>query len=83
MKSTHTNLATAEKEPEVKNLILYLINLLNNWNEDKKEMELPQADIDLQLSQPESSHKVDPIVLPAPKINPVNARYYNQFVCTT
>ena len=38
---------------------------------------------DLQLDQPESPNEEDPIVLLAIKINSVNARNYDQFVCAT
>lgn len=74
---------TVGKESEIENLILHLTNLLNSWDEDKGEMELPQADNDLQPGQSESLHKEDPIVLLATKINSVNARNYDQSVCTT
>lgn len=37
----------------------------------------------LQPDQPESPHEEDPMVLLATKINSVNARNDNQFVCAT
>lgn len=37
----------------------------------------------LQSNQPESPHEEDLMVLLATKINLINARNYNQFICAT
>ena len=66
----------AEIRPDIENLILYLKNLLNSWDADK-------ANNNLQSDQPDSLHEEDPIILLATKINSINARNYDQFVCTT
>lgn len=77
-----------EKGLEVENLIFYLTNLLNSQNKDKRKKELyvkeytKGADYGLQRDKSESPHKENLIILLATKINLVNVKNYNQFVCT-
>ena len=72
----HQNPLNVRKNPDVRNLIFYLTDLLNSWDAKK-------VSNDLQSDQPDSLYKKDLIVLLATKIDSVNARDDNQFVYTT
>ena len=69
---------------EVENLVLYLIEMLNNWDmeEDKGERDMLVRE-NLELGNQERSEEEDPIMILATKINSVNATDYDQFVCAT
>lgn len=62
--------------PDIKNLIFHLTDLLNSWDVD-------EVSNDLQSNQSDFLYKEDLILFLATKINLVNTKNYNQFVCTT
>ena len=55
--------------------------MLNNWDKDKSEKKAIQAGKDLHSDQQEFLHEKDPIIILATKINSVNTKDYNEFVC--
>lgn len=64
---------------EVKNLILYLTKLLNNWDVEKNNGE---RDIEVWENLESSNQEEDLIMILATKINSVNTTDYDQFICT-
>ena len=65
---------------EMKNLVFYLTDLLENWEVDEDKEERDTGDLKSTIKP---SHKEDPTMILTTKVNSVHDSNYNQFVCST